>query len=61
MREQSCCSVCSKRTSKGIYVLNVFLCHECEQEMVNTPVEDPKYQFFVDQMSKAHHQSMIVS
>ncbi|MCA0972740.1 sigma factor G inhibitor Gin [Halobacillus litoralis] len=60
MRESACCSVCSKQTSEGIYVLSVFLCHDCEQEMVRTPVEDPKYQFFVDQMSKAHR-SMIVS
>lgn len=61
MKEKSCCSVCSRVTSDGIYVLNVFLCDACEREMINTPVDDPKYQYFVDQMSKAHHQSMIVS
>ncbi|RWZ50140.1 hypothetical protein EQV77_17595 [Halobacillus fulvus] len=54
------CSICSKKTDRGLYLLQVYICHSCEKEMLKTPADDPKYQFFVDQMSKAQR-SMTVS
>lgn len=58
--QKSCCSICSEETEKGIYLLRVYICHSCEKEMIDTPADDPKYQYFVDQMAKAHR-SMITS
>ncbi|MCA1012952.1 sigma factor G inhibitor Gin [Halobacillus halophilus] len=60
MSRKECCSICSKETGDGIYLLSVYICASCEKEMIETSTDDPKYQFFVNQMSKAHR-SMILS
>ncbi|ELK48322.1 sigma factor G inhibitor Gin [Halobacillus sp. ACCC02827] len=54
------CSICSKETSEGIYLLKVYICPSCEAEMIETPADDPRYEYFVKQMSKAQR-SMIPS
>ncbi|UOQ95573.1 sigma factor G inhibitor Gin [Halobacillus shinanisalinarum] len=60
MKFTESCSICSRKTDNGIHLLQVYICHTCEREMVETPADDPKYQFFVQQMNKAHR-SIIVS
>ncbi|MGI8317354.1 sigma factor G inhibitor Gin [Halobacillus mangrovi] len=60
MARKQCCSICSKEAENGIYLLRVYICYSCEKEMINTSADDPKYQFFVEQMTKAHR-SMIPS
>ncbi|UOR10711.1 sigma factor G inhibitor Gin [Halobacillus amylolyticus] len=60
MKFNESCSICSKKTDDGIHLLQVYICRTCEQEIVETPADDPKYQFFVQQMNKAHR-SIIVS
>ncbi|MGP4077956.1 sigma factor G inhibitor Gin [Halobacillus sp. K22] len=60
MTRKDCCSICSKETEQGIYLLRVYICTSCEKEMIETSADDPKYQFYVNQMSKAHR-SMIPS
>jgi hypothetical protein len=54
------CSICERETEKGIYLLRVFICEDCEEEMIDTPADDPKYDYFVKRMAKAHR-SMIPS
>ncbi|WP_173918039.1 sigma factor G inhibitor Gin [Halobacillus sp. Marseille-Q1614] len=54
MKTPECCSICSKKTEDGIHLLRVYICGDCEKEMLETPADDPKYQFFIDQMNKAH-------
>lgn len=60
MREKGKCSICSKESKKGIYLLKVYICEACEAEMIDTPADDPKYEYFVKRMAKAHR-SMIPS
>ena len=60
MKNKDCCSICSGRTDDGIYLLRVYICRSCEEEMIQTSSDDPKYQYFIDQMSKAQR-SVIVS
>ncbi|WP_226586002.1 sigma factor G inhibitor Gin [Halobacillus litoralis] len=60
MKKKHQCSICSKETEKGLYLLQVFICESCEAEMIQTSTDDPKYDYFVKQMSKAH-KSMIPS
>ncbi|WP_082235850.1 sigma factor G inhibitor Gin [Halobacillus massiliensis] len=54
MKTPECCSICSKKTDNGILLLKVYICDSCEKEMLNTPADDPKYQYFIDQMNKAY-------
>lgn len=60
MSKKDACSICTKETEKGIYLLRVYICESCEAEMIDTPADDPKYEYFVKQMTKAH-KSMIPS
>ncbi|MCA0985659.1 sigma factor G inhibitor Gin [Halobacillus yeomjeoni] len=48
------CNICSKETKDGIYLLRLYICHSCEKEIIDTPADDPKYKYFVQQMAKAH-------
>jgi ribosomal protein L37AE/L43A len=60
MSQKDQCSICSKESKKGIYLLKVYICENCEAEITNTPADDPKYEYFVKRMAKAHR-SMIPS
>ncbi|MFG6150797.1 sigma factor G inhibitor Gin [Halobacillus sp. B23F22_1] len=54
MKSTDCCSICSKQTDDGIYLLRIYICSSCENEMIHTSTEDPKYKFYIEQMNKAH-------
>jgi len=46
--EWKTCMVCDRPKKEGITVASdFFICASCENEMVNTSVEDEKYPFFV--------------
>lgn len=47
------CLICEEYKSEGIHLFESFICMDCEQEIVNTKTNDPKYRFFVYQMGKA--------
>ncbi|MFC7061739.1 sigma factor G inhibitor Gin [Halobacillus seohaensis] len=54
MKHTECCSICSKKTDNGIYLLRIYICSSCEKEMIDTSTDDPKYKFFVKKMNEAH-------
>ncbi|MFQ3546567.1 sigma factor G inhibitor Gin [Halobacillus rhizosphaerae] len=60
MKRHDQCSICSKETDDGIHLLKLYICHACEKEMIDTPADNPRYDYFVKQMKKAHR-SMIPS
>ncbi|MGP4063109.1 sigma factor G inhibitor Gin [Halobacillus litoralis] len=60
MSRKDQCSICSRETEEGIYLLRVYICEACEAEMIGTPADDPRYEYFVKRMAKAH-KSMIPS
>lgn len=49
-RQETHCIICGEVTNDGIIVVNQFICILCEQEMVNTDVQDTKYSFFIHQL-----------
>ncbi len=46
------CIVCEQEQNDGIAICEQFICQRCEQEMVNTDVQDEKYPFFIHQMRR---------
>ncbi|AKL93586.1 hypothetical protein CACET_c00680 [Clostridium aceticum] len=46
MTEELQCYICDDETSTGILLLNQYICRNCEEELVNTPVEQLKYEIF---------------
>ncbi|MBO8172649.1 MAG: sigma factor G inhibitor Gin [Bacillaceae bacterium] len=49
-KEKRMCIVCEKEQEDGLEIWGEFICRSCENEMVNTNVEDKKYPFFIRQM-----------
>lgn len=46
---KACCGICE--TEKyGFYLYQMFICYDCEREMVATPPEAPVYQEFVEKL-----------
>ncbi|CAI6084856.1 hypothetical protein COHCIP112018_04478 [Cohnella sp. JJ-181] len=52
VEENRVCIVCGERDREGIRIMSSFICHPCESEMVNTPVEDQRYPYFVQQLKQ---------
>ncbi|MEK0317841.1 sigma factor G inhibitor Gin [Cohnella sp. 56] len=50
--ESKACIVCGHNDRLGIRIMDAFICHLCESEMVKTPVEDVRYPFFVQQLKQ---------
>ncbi|ANB56562.1 inhibitor of sigma-G Gin family protein [Anoxybacillus sp. B7M1] len=46
------CIVCEQLKHQGIRIYTKFLCIDCEQEIVHTEIDDPKYQFYLQQLKK---------
>lgn len=50
MVERAKCMICQVSAEEGISILDSFLCVDCEQEIVQTEVEDSRYSMFVYKM-----------
>ncbi len=46
------CIICEQPSMDGINICNVFICSECEAEMIRTDVRDAKYPYFITQMKR---------
>ncbi|MYL36176.1 sigma factor G inhibitor Gin [Pontibacillus yanchengensis] len=44
------CGVCEKEKERGIHLYTMFICTECEQEMIHTDPSAQKYQYFLEKM-----------
>ncbi|OPH51273.1 hypothetical protein BC351_35275 [Paenibacillus ferrarius] len=46
------CMICEQQKLGGIHIITAFICDDCNNEIVQTNVNDQKYPFFVRQMRK---------
>lgn len=46
------CIVCNEQNERGIVIVNQFICHECEKEIIHTEVEHAIYPFFLSKLKK---------
>ncbi|MGJ7923147.1 sigma factor G inhibitor Gin [Neobacillus sp. LXY-4] len=47
------CVICEEEKLKGIHLYTSFICADCEKDLINTETDDPKYQYYVQQLKKA--------
>lgn len=51
LNEQMCqCGICEESKEKGIYIYKLFICHECEQNMVQTKPREDKYEYYLQKL-----------
>ncbi|MDE3840509.1 sigma factor G inhibitor Gin [Bacillus methanolicus] len=46
------CVVCEQVKLKGIHIYTSFICMECEQDLIQTETNDPKYKYYLKQLKK---------
>ncbi|MFZ7946880.1 MULTISPECIES: sigma factor G inhibitor Gin [Bacillaceae] len=46
------CVICENQKSKGIHLYTSFICTECENDLIQTDTNDPKYKYFLKQLRK---------
>ncbi|MBM4765337.1 sigma factor G inhibitor Gin [Bacillus sp. B15-48] len=46
------CIICEKLKPTGIHLYTSFICTECENGMILTDTNDPKYKYFVEKLKK---------
>lgn len=54
------CGICEDEKKEGIHLYNLFICSECEYNMIHTEPREEKYQYYVRKL-KAVRQSKLYS
>lgn len=50
--KEEVCIICECEQKNGIHLYTSFICEDCERDMVKTDTEDPKYEFYLQQLRK---------
>ena len=46
------CIICEQEKNRGIHLYTRFICLDCEQDIIRTETNDPKYQYYLDRLKK---------
>ena len=46
------CIICEEQKEKGIHLYTSFICTKCEQDIIMTDTNDPKYKYFLNKLRK---------
>lgn len=46
------CIICEEKKTSGIYICNQLICNSCQKEIVETEVEDIRYNYLVEKLKK---------
>ncbi|MFL6561321.1 MAG: sigma factor G inhibitor Gin [Bacillus sp. (in: firmicutes)] len=46
------CVICESLKPKGIHLYTSFICTECENDLIHTDTNDPRYKYFLKQLKK---------
>ncbi|WP_084599735.1 sigma factor G inhibitor Gin [Pontibacillus chungwhensis] len=44
------CGVCDCKREHGIHLYNLFICRDCEKEIIQTAPEDQQYHYFLKKL-----------
>ncbi|WP_331000871.1 sigma factor G inhibitor Gin [Radiobacillus kanasensis] len=44
------CGICEQEKTKGIHLYTLFVCSECEQDMIQTEPNDEKYKYYLKKL-----------
>lgn len=46
------CVICEQNKDKGIHIYTLFICSDCEKEMISTDTSEEKYKHYLTQLRK---------
>ncbi|MBM7555155.1 sigma factor G inhibitor Gin [Thalassobacillus pellis] len=60
MEKTNHCGVCERQKPRGIYIYQMYICEDCEKEVISTEPGDVRYSYFLKKL-KSINQSTIHS
>ncbi|WP_027964424.1 sigma factor G inhibitor Gin [Halalkalibacillus halophilus] len=62
MGEQTttCCQICENWKGNGFYLLDAFICKDCEHLMVNTSPDQEIYSYFIERLKERRMHSYLM-
>lgn len=55
------CSVCELKKNKGIHILNLYVCEDCEREIVVSDVSDEFYKYYLQKVKRINESLINIS
>lgn len=46
------CVICESLKPRGIHLYTSFICTDCENDLIHTDTNDPRYKYFLKQLKK---------
>lgn len=44
------CGICEEEKDKGIHLYRLFICYECERNMIHTEPKEEKYRYYLKKL-----------
>lgn len=52
------CVICEEEKEKGIQLYNLFICSECERNMIHTQPREEKYQYYLRKLKNMNQSKL---
>lgn len=52
------CGICEEEKGKGIFLYRLFICNECEQNIVHTEPREEKYQYYLRKLKNINQSTL---
>jgi len=49
------CGICEEKKEQGIHLYNLFICTECEHNMIHTEPREEKYDYYLKKLKNISH------
>ena len=51
------CGICEEEKDEGIVLYRLFICHECERNMIHTEPREEKYNYYLQKLKNMNQQN----
>jgi hypothetical protein len=58
MKELETCGICEEKKEHGIHLYTMFICQECEYNMIHTEPREEKYRYYVKKLKNVNQQQL---
>lgn len=52
------CTICEEEKKRGIHLYNLFICCECERNIVSTEPREQKYQYYLKKLKNMNQPTL---
>lgn len=52
------CGICEEEKGNGIFLYRLFICHECERNMIHTEPREEKYNYYLQKLKNINQPTL---